>query len=79
MDRRLVGQIYQDVQTVCPSAVSLLVRSMIDADPGAIGKAADQVGDGGRLTAEAFAREELACAAAAAGDRDRANAAWTWR
>ena len=29
----------------------------------------------GRLAAEAFAREELACAAAAAGDRDRAAAA----
>jgi DNA-binding NarL/FixJ family response regulator len=29
----------------------------------------------GRLAAEAFAREELACTAAAAGDRDRATAA----
>jgi DNA-binding CsgD family transcriptional regulator len=74
MDRRLAGQIYQDVPAVCPPAVSLLVRGMIDADPGAIGEAADQLGNAGRLTAEAFAREELACAVAAAGDQDRASA-----
>ena len=48
---------------------------MLAADPDAIGKAAAELAGTGRLAAEAFAREELACAAAAAGDRDRATAA----
>jgi DNA-binding NarL/FixJ family response regulator len=55
--------------------VSGLVRGTLAADPDAIGEAADELARAGRLTAEAFAREELACAAAAAGDRDRAAAA----
>jgi DNA-binding CsgD family transcriptional regulator len=48
---------------------------MLAADPDAIGQTAAELAGTGRLTAEAFAREELACAAAAAGDRDRAAAA----
>jgi DNA-binding CsgD family transcriptional regulator len=75
MDRRLAGQLGRDVPMVCPPEVSGLVRGMLAADPDAIGKAADELAGTGRLAAEAFAREELACAAAAAGDRDRATAA----
>jgi DNA-binding CsgD family transcriptional regulator len=48
---------------------------MIAADPAAIEAAAAELAAAGRLTTEAFAREELACAAAATGDRDRAAAA----
>jgi DNA-binding NarL/FixJ family response regulator len=48
---------------------------MLAADPDAIEQSADDLAGAGRLAAEVFAREELACAAAAAGDRDRANAA----
>jgi DNA-binding CsgD family transcriptional regulator len=48
---------------------------MLAADPDAIAATAAEFAQAGRLTAEAFAREELACAAAAAGDRDRAAAA----
>ena len=51
------------------------MRGMLGADPDAIEDAAAELAGAGRLTAEAFAREELACAAAAAGDRDRATAA----
>jgi DNA-binding NarL/FixJ family response regulator len=75
MDRRLAGQLGRDVPMVCPPEVSGLVRGMLAADPDAIGKAADELAGTGRLTTEAFAREELACAAAAAGDRDRAATA----
>ncbi|MGD0378321.1 MAG: LuxR C-terminal-related transcriptional regulator [Streptosporangiaceae bacterium] len=75
MDRRLAGQLGDDVPALCPPRVAQLVRGMIGADPDAIGDAAAQLAGTGRLTAEAFAREELACAAAAAGDRDRAAAA----
>ena len=75
MDRRLAGQIGDDVSALCPPQVSRLVRGMIAADPDAIGAAATELAGTGRLAAEAFAREELACAAAAAGDRDRAAAA----
>ena len=75
MDRRLAGQIGQDVPALCPPEVSGLVHGTLAADPDAIGEAADELAGAGRLAAEAFAREELACAAAAAGDRDRATAA----
>jgi DNA-binding CsgD family transcriptional regulator len=75
MNRRLVGQLAQDVPALCPPEVSLLVRGVLAADPDMIGEAADDLAGAGRLAAEAFAREELACAAATAGDRDRAGAA----
>ena len=75
MDRRLAGQLADDVPALCPPHVARLVHGMIGADPDAIGDMAAQLAGTGRLTAEAFAREELACAAAAAGDRDRAAAA----
>jgi DNA-binding CsgD family transcriptional regulator len=75
MDRRLASQIGDDVSALCPPDVSRLVHGMLDADPDAIEETASQFAEAGRLTAEAFAREELACAAAAAGDRDRASAA----
>ncbi len=75
LDRSLARRIGQDAPEVCPATVSLLVRGMLDADPDVIAEAADQFARLGRLVAEAFAREELACAAAATGDRDRANAA----
>ena len=75
MDRRLAGQIGEDVSALCPPDVSRLVHGVLGADPDAIGAAAAELAAAGRLAAEAFAREELACAAAAAGDRDRAAAA----
>ena len=75
MDRRLAGQISDDVAALCPPEVARLVHGMLGADPDAIEDAATELAEAGRLTAEAFAREELACAAAAAGDRDRAAAA----
>jgi DNA-binding CsgD family transcriptional regulator len=75
MDRRLAGQIGDEVPALCPPGVSGLVRGMLAADPDAIEEAATQLAGTGRLTAEAFAREELACAAAAAGDRNRATTA----
>jgi DNA-binding CsgD family transcriptional regulator len=75
MDRHLAGQLADDVTALCPPQVARLVHGMIGADPDAIGAAAAQLAGTGRLTAEAFAREELSCAAAAAGDRDRAAAA----
>ena len=40
MDRRLAGQIGEDVPTLCPPDVSRLVHGMLDADPDAIGAAA---------------------------------------
>jgi DNA-binding CsgD family transcriptional regulator/tetratricopeptide (TPR) repeat protein len=75
MDRRLAGQLREDVPALCPPEVSRLVHGMLEADPDAIEEAATQFAGAGRGTAETFAREELACAAAAAGDRDRAVAA----
>jgi DNA-binding NarL/FixJ family response regulator len=75
MDRWLAGQVRGDVPALCPPEIARLVSGMLDADPDAIEDAATQLGAAGRLTAEAFAREELACAAAAAADRDRAAAA----
>jgi DNA-binding CsgD family transcriptional regulator len=75
MDRRLAGQIGDDVSALCPPDVSHLVHGMIDADPDAIDEAAAELAGTGRGAAEAFAREEAACAAAAAGDRNRAAAA----
>jgi DNA-binding CsgD family transcriptional regulator/tetratricopeptide (TPR) repeat protein len=75
MDRGLAAQVGDDVLGLCPPVASRLVRGMLAADPDAIGESAAEFAGTGRLTAEAFAREELACAAAAAGDRDRAAAA----
>ena len=75
MDRRLAGQIGEEVSTLCPPGVSRLVYGMLDADPDVIEDAAAGLAGAGRLAAEAFAREELACAAGVAGDRDRAAAA----
>ena len=75
MDRRLAGQIRDDVPGLCPPEVSRLVHGTLDADTDAIEAAATDLAGAGRLGAEAFAREELACAAAAAGDRDRAAVA----
>jgi DNA-binding CsgD family transcriptional regulator len=75
MDRRLADQIGDDVSALCPPDVSRLVHGMIAADADAIDGAAAELAGAGRLTAEAFAREEAACAAAAHGDRDRAAAA----
>ena len=46
------------------------MHGMLAADPDAIEDAAGQLAAAGRLTAETFAREELACAAATTGDRD---------
>jgi DNA-binding NarL/FixJ family response regulator len=75
MNRRLADQISQDVPALCPPEISLLVRGMLAADPDMIGEAADGLAGTRRLTAETFAREELACAAATAGDRPRADTA----
>jgi DNA-binding CsgD family transcriptional regulator len=75
MDRRLAGQVGEEVSALCPPGVSRLVHGMLGADPDAIEETASQLAGTGRLASEAFAREELACAAAAAGDRDRAAAA----
>jgi DNA-binding CsgD family transcriptional regulator len=72
MDRRLAGQIGDDAPTLCPPDVARLVYGMLDADPDVIEEAACEFAGAGRLTAETFAHEELACAAAAAGNRDRA-------
>jgi DNA-binding CsgD family transcriptional regulator len=75
MDRRLAAQISEEVSALCSPDVSRLVHAMLDADPDVIEETASRLAGSGRLAAEAFAREELACAAAAAGDRDRAAAA----
>jgi DNA-binding CsgD family transcriptional regulator len=72
MDRRLADQLGEEVPALCPPSVARLVHGTLAADPDAIGDAAAELAGAGRLTAEAFAREELACAAAATGDRDRA-------
>jgi DNA-binding CsgD family transcriptional regulator len=75
MDRRLADQVGEDSSALCPPPVARLVHGMLTADPDAIDETATELAGAGRLTAEAFAREELACAAAAAGERDRAVAA----
>jgi len=75
MDRRLADQIGEDVPALCPPAVARLVHGMLTADPDAIDETATELAAAGRGAAEASAREELACASAAAGDRDRAVAA----
>ena len=75
MDRRLAGQLGDEVSALCRPDVSRLVHGVIAADPDAIDAAAAELAGAGRLAAEAFAREEAACAAAAHGDRDRAAAA----
>jgi len=75
MDRRLADQVGQDVPALCPPEVAGLVRGMLAADADAIEAAAAELAGAGRFTAAAFAREELACAAGAAGDRERAATA----
>jgi DNA-binding NarL/FixJ family response regulator len=75
MDRRLVGQLSEDISAGGWAGASRLVHGMLTAEPDEIAEAAAEFAGAGRFTAEAFAREELACAAAAAGDRDRAVAA----
>jgi DNA-binding CsgD family transcriptional regulator len=75
MDRRLADQVGDDMSAFGPPDVSRLVHGMLAASPDAIEAAAAALAGAGRLAAEAFAREELACAAAASGDRDRAGAA----
>jgi DNA-binding CsgD family transcriptional regulator len=75
MDQRLAGQLHDDVPALCAPELAQLVRGTIDADPDAIEAAAGVLAQAGRGTLDAFAREELACAAAAAGDRDRATGA----
>jgi DNA-binding CsgD family transcriptional regulator len=75
LDRVLADQVGQDAPVLCSADVAGLVRGTLDGDPDAIEAAAAELANAGRLTAEAFAREELACAAAAVGDRDRAATA----
>jgi DNA-binding CsgD family transcriptional regulator len=75
MDRFLANQIGDDASALRPPTLARLVHGMLDTDPDAIEETASQLAGAGRLAAEAFAREELACAAAAGGDRDRAAAA----
>jgi DNA-binding NarL/FixJ family response regulator len=75
MDRRLAEQISDEAPELCPPDTARLVRGMLTADPDTIGAAAAQFAEAGRHTAEVIAREELACAAAAAGDKDRAEGA----
>jgi DNA-binding NarL/FixJ family response regulator len=72
MDRRLADQIGDDVAGLCPPDTVRLVRGMLEADPDALDEAVADLSGSGRHAAEAFAREELAAAAAAAGDRGRA-------
>ena len=72
MDRRLAGQIGEEAAALCPPDTSRLVQGMLTADPDAIEEAAAEFATAGRGTVEAVAREELACAAAAAGNRQRA-------
>jgi DNA-binding CsgD family transcriptional regulator len=55
--------------------VAALVHGMLTADPDEIEAAAAGFAADDRGTIEAFAREELACAAAAAGAKDRAAVA----
>ncbi len=75
MDRRLADQISDEAAALCPPDVSRLVHGMLVADPDAIEEAAAELARADRYAVEAVAREELACAAAAAGDRERAVAA----
>ncbi|HEY1915412.1 MAG TPA: LuxR C-terminal-related transcriptional regulator [Streptosporangiaceae bacterium] len=75
MDRRLADQVAEDAPALCQPHVAGLVRGMLAADPDAIGAAAAELQATGRHMAEAFAREELACAAATAGDREGAGSA----
>jgi DNA-binding CsgD family transcriptional regulator len=72
MDQRLARQLHDDVPALCAPELAQLVQGTIDADPDAIEAAAGALAQAGRGTLDAFAREELACAAASAGDRDRA-------
>jgi DNA-binding CsgD family transcriptional regulator len=72
MHRRLADQIIGGLSAISSSGVAGLVHGMLTADPDEIEVAATGFAAAGRLTAEAFAREELACAAAAAGDKNRA-------
>src|SRR6201996_2522321 len=72
MDRRLAGQIGDEGAALCPAGTPPLIQGLPAADPDAIEEAAAELGRAGRGSAEAAAREELACAAAAAGDKERA-------
>jgi len=72
MHRRLADQLIGGVSFISSASVAAQVHGMLTADPDEIEAAADGFAADGRGTAEAFAREELACAAAAAGDKDRA-------
>jgi DNA-binding CsgD family transcriptional regulator len=72
MDRRLADQIGDDVAELCAPDTVLLVQGMLASDADALDQAAADLGESGRHAAEAFAREELAAAAAAARDRGRA-------
>jgi DNA-binding CsgD family transcriptional regulator len=75
MRRRLADQLLGSVSAISSADVAALVHGMLTADPDEIEAAAAGFVADGRLTAEAFAREELTCAAAAAGDKGRAAAA----
>jgi DNA-binding CsgD family transcriptional regulator len=75
MDQQLAGQLHERAGQLYEPTLAQLVRGTIDADPDEIAAAAAGLAAAGRGTIEAFAREELACAAAAAGDRDQATGA----
>jgi hypothetical protein len=75
MHRRLAEQVMGGVSAISSASVAALVHGMLTADPDEIEAAATGFAADGRLMAEAFAREELACAAAAAADKDRAAVA----
>ncbi len=75
MDQQLASQLHGQAAELYDPTLAQLVRGTIDADPDAIELAAVSLAASGRGTLEAFAREELACAAAAAGHRDQATQA----
>jgi DNA-binding CsgD family transcriptional regulator len=72
MHRRLADQLIGGISFISSASVAAQVHGMLTADPDEIEVAADGFAADGRGMAEAFAREELACAAGAAGDKDRA-------
>ena len=72
MDRRLAAQIGDEIAALGPPDVARLVQGMLTADPDAIEQAAAEFASASRGMAEITAQEELACAAAATGDRPRA-------
>jgi DNA-binding CsgD family transcriptional regulator/tetratricopeptide (TPR) repeat protein len=75
MDRRLADQVRDSVSAICSVSVSRLVHGMLTADLDEMDAAATEFAGSGRCVVEAFAREELTCAAAAVGDRNRATVA----